>query len=78
MKADEGAAVEWIETRRQRGTGSCLGCGRLWRLRPNTDSSQHLLQRFLLAIRRRQFAWFNQVVFEDLMHVCCLVSGRIE
>ena len=32
-----------------RGTGSCLGCGRSWWIRPNADLSRHLLQGFLLA-----------------------------
>ena len=68
MEADEGAAVEWIETRRQEELAHALDVVvHSGRVRPNADLSRHLLQGFLLADQTPSVRLV--VVLEDLMYV---------
>ena len=72
------AGVERVETRRQEELAHAWdvvvhrGCV------PMRTLLGFRCRDFSWPIRRSQFAGSDQVVFEDLMHVWCLVSGRNE
>ena len=78
MEADERAPVEWIETRRQEELAHAWDVVVHSGYVPIQTLLGTCCTDFYWPIRRRQFAWFNQVIFEDPIHVWGLVSGRNE
>ena len=75
---DERAGVERMETRRQEELAHAWDVVTHRGYVPVRTLLGTCCRDFYWPIRRRQFARFNKVVFEDLMHVWSLVSCRTE